>query len=92
VRGFIAINLKKIGKKIECRRQCRRAVREGRGSKLGLDRRRQTAEKPAGQARMIGENNPMHIGSVRHGLDIASRRIPYNKKASPQGRPFAALP
>jgi hypothetical protein len=70
VRGFIAFNLEKeIG--FESGRS-RHAV-AARRSKLGLDRRRQTAEKTSRQARVVAEHDPAGMSAIRHGLDIASR-------------------
>jgi hypothetical protein len=72
VRGFIAENLQSaewngIGG------HGRHAAEKLRRSKPGQDRRGQPAEKPARQACVVAQNDPMGMGSIRHGLDIASR-------------------
>jgi len=72
VRGFIAENLQSTGWK-GVGGQRRHAAETLRRSKPGQHRRGQPAEKPARQARVVAQNDPMGMGSIRHGLDIASR-------------------
>jgi len=77
VRGFIAFNLEKR-MNLETAAAVTGFKRDGR-SKLGLDRRRQPAEKASRQAGVVAENDPAGMGDFGHGLDIASRRGSDNK-------------
>ena len=52
----------------------------GGRSKLRLDRRGQPAEKASRQARVVAEHDPAGMSTIRHGLDIASRRHSDNKR------------